>query len=335
MRILLCSYWFHPSFGGVESISKILAEEWTSAGHQVTVVTETAGESMNAPYTVVRQPSFMQLRRLGDGVDIIVQNIIGLRTLGILLLCRKPIVVIHNSWLRRNDGKRGWQEHLKLLFTRTVTNVAISRPIAESLPVPSQIIGNPFATEEFRGLRDRPRSKELVYMGRLVSDKGVDTLLEAMGQLRVRKVTPTLTIIGDGPEMPKLQGMVRQLSLTDQVTFTGALREGRGSVVARHKVLVVPSRWAEPFGIVALEGIASGCAIVASEQGGLPEAAGPCGFLFPNGDISALARALERVLGEETLQARLIAAGPDHLKQFEAVRVARRYLDLFERLLKR
>ena len=53
--------------------------------------------------------------------------------------------------------------------------------------------------------------------------------------------------------------------------------------------MVIPSRCAEPFGLVALGGIASGCAIVASDQGGLPDAEGPCGLYFPNRTAKALA----------------------------------------------
>ncbi len=97
--------------------------------------------------------------------------------------------------------------------------------------------------------------------------------------------------------------------------------------------MVVPSIWAEPFGVVALEGIASGCAIAASSQGGLPDAVGPCGLFFENGDVSGLTNALQRLLCEPTLRAQLISAGPKHLEQFQQGVVAGRYLDLFQKLL--
>jgi glycosyltransferase involved in cell wall biosynthesis len=61
----------------------------------------------------------------------------------------------------------------------------------------------------------------------------------------------------------------------------------------RHRILVVPSIWEEPFGIVALEGIASGCLAIGSEGGGLADAIGACGMTFPNGDSTALAALLE------------------------------------------
>ena len=329
MRILLCSNWFAPSVGGVETISRILAEEFTRAGHAVTVVTNTPGAQMDLPYAVLRQPSRRELRAAARSSDVIFQNLISLRTLVSVMFTGRPVVVTHQSWLRRPDGTRGLENYLKLLALRLCTNVAISKAIAGALPVESTLIKNAFEASAFAGLRDKPRQKDLVFLGRLVSDKGCGLLLQALADLKTRGLTPSLSVIGDGPEMPALRLMTTELGLTDQVEFFGALHEGRGEVVARHRVMVVPSVWAEPFGIVALEGIASGCAIVASERGGLPDAAGDCGLYFPNGDAPKLADTLEQILTDSVLRDRLVAHGPEHLKEFQPAAVAARYLDVF------
>ena len=333
MRILLCSHWFSPSVGGVETISKVLAEEFTSAGSSVTIVTNTPGPGTNLPYEIVRQPSHKTLRTLSQQSDVIFQNLISLRTLVSLIPSGKPIVVTHQSWLRRNDGKRGLENYAKLLALRFCHNVSISEAIAKALPVSSLVIGNPFDAKAFEGLRETPRDKDIVFLGRLVSDKGCDLLLYALAELKLHGMTPSLTIIGDGPEMPTLQALVMQLDLHSQVTFLGSIQEGRGLIVAQHKVMAIPSIWAEPFGVVALEGAAAGCALVASSQGGLPDAVGPCGVLFPNGDAKALARALKQVLTDDELRAKLIGAAPKHLGAFQPSSVAERYLALFRHLL--
>ena len=333
MRISLCSYWFLPSFGGVETVSKILAEEFTRAGATVTVVTTTAGPAMDLPYRIVRNPSPRQLRALAQQVDIVLQNLISLRMLLPVLGTGKPIVITHASWVRRPDGSKGPETYLKLLALRAFHNVSISQAIADSLPVTSTILENPFDDREFEPLRESRRERDLVFMGRLVSDKGCDVLLHALNVLKSKMLRPTVTIIGDGPDRSMLEALSRQLDLTDQVRFSGALREGRGVVVAQHQVMVIPSLWEEPFGVVALEGIASGCALVASSGGGLKEAVGPCGLLFPNGDSYALAAALERILMEQGLLNTLVAAGPDHLRRFQPAAVAKRYLDFFATVL--
>lgn len=337
MRILLCSNWFAPSIGGVETVSKILAEEFTRAGHGVTVVTSSSGGSaaeMGVPYEIVRNPSREALSKLAKSSDVLFQNLISLRTLAPLLLTGKRVVVTHQSWLRRNDGSRGLENYMKLLALRFCQNISISKAIAKSLPVSSEVIGNPFEASEFAHLRDVPKDRDIVFMGRLVSDKGCDLLLQAVAELKARGVTPSVTVIGDGPEMPKLRALVDSLDLAKQVEFKGAMREGRGEVVARHRIMAIPSVWAEPFGIVALEGVASGCAIVASDQGGLPEAGGPAGLYFPNRDVKKMAEQLEKLVVDEALRTRLIQAGPAHLESFQPATVSSRYLSIFEKNLR-
>jgi glycosyltransferase involved in cell wall biosynthesis len=143
------------------------------------------------------------------------------------------------------------------------------------------------------------RDRDLVFVGRLVSDKGADLLLEALARLAGDGLRPLLEIVGGGPEEAALRAQARQLGIEAQVEFLG-IRTGAELVhlLNAHRILVVPSRYHEPFGIVALEGIACGCVVVGSEGGGLKEAIGPCGPTFPNGDVAALAARLAELLTE-------------------------------------
>ena len=138
-----------------------------------------------------------------------------------------------------------------------------------------------------------------MFLGRLVSDKGVDVLLEALGLLAARGVRPGLTVTGDGPERPALEAQARRLGIAGQVRFLGS-RHGEEIVrlLNAHRVLVVPSLYDEPFGIVALEGIACGCLVIGSRGGGLKEAIGRCGLTFHNGDPRELAALLEAAVAD-------------------------------------
>jgi Glycosyltransferase len=89
--------------------------------------------------------------------------------------------------------------------------------------------------------------------------------------------------------------------------------------------LVVPSRYDEPFGIVALEGIACGCLVVGSSGGGLKEAIGPCGLTFPNGDAVALTNLLDRLLADPGAGHDLLGHAPEHLARHSAAAVALSY----------
>jgi glycosyltransferase involved in cell wall biosynthesis len=126
---------------------------------------------------------------------------------------------------------------------------------------------------------------------------------------------------GAGPEAEALQTQSQQLQLQDQVQFTGPKRgEELGRLMNAHRILVVPSIWAEPFGIVALEGLASGCVVIGSEQGGLKDAIGACGLVFPNGNADALAKALEQVLlGEWTFPEKRVMEQHLHLHSAGAI----------------
>jgi len=93
----------------------------------------------------------------------------------------------------------------------------------------------------------------------------------------------------------------------------------------------VPSIWEESFGVVALEGAACGCVVLGSHGGGLPEAIGPCGITFRRGDVSDLASKLAYLLRHPEEWVCYRSAAPAHLELHHPARVARRYLEVFER----
>lgn len=333
LKILLCAWAFSPSVGGLETVSSILADEFTRLGSAVTVVTHTPGQQPSTPYEVVRRPSLSRLRALAGKADIILQCNISLRTLFPLLPSHKPTFIAHHGLLTRTNGRRGVRDYLKLAVLSRFHNISISEAIASHLPVSSVVIGNPFEPGEFQDLGASHRTRDLVFMGRLVPDKGCDVLLRALGKLKEEGICPTLSVIGDGPELPGLKRLAAQLGLAQQVSFRGVLRAGRGAEVARHKIMVVPSLCKEGFGVVALEGIAAGCVIVASSAGGLPETVGPCGLLFPKGDVAALASQLKHLLANPAMQQQLLSGRMQHLEQFLPDAVARHYLQIFSSAL--
>ncbi len=334
MKILICSHVFAPSIGGIETVTTVLAEQFSRMGATVTVVTHTLGDRVDADYEVVRRPPVRTLCELARWADIVFQNNISLRTVLPLLLCGKRIVITHQGISTRINGSLGWQDRLKRAVYYLCYNVAISKAVADGLAVKSIVVGNPFESGEFTVYDETARDKDIVFLGRLVSDKGCDVALRALAMLKVEGICPSLTVIGDGPEMLALKRLCKELSIADQVDFRGAMRGGRGRELAQHKIMVVPSVWAEPFGVVALEGLAAGCVLAVSRTGGLSEAAGSCGLLHPNGDAKALAADLKRLLTEPGLREKLLAGREAHLRQFQPQTVARRYLEIFESALK-
>ena len=330
MRILISSHFFHPSVGGIEQVGLVLANEFSLSGHEIRVLTTTS-ESDDAifPFEVIRRPSIPQLLELVRWSEVFFQNNISLRTGWPLLLIRRPWVIAHHTWIARTDSSLGPRDRLKHFLTRFATNIAVSKSIARHLTVPSVIIGNPYRDDLFQRDRLATRDSDLIFVGRLVRDKGVDILLYALSLLRERNARPKLTIVGNGPELTTLQRMVERFQLSSQVAFLGT-RTGKALVelLNRHRVIVVPSRWQEPFGLVALEGVACGCRAIVAESGGLPEAAGPLAVVFEHERGAALAAAIEHTLKEQFNWENYWRLAEEHLKRHRAKEVASRYLEV-------
>ncbi len=334
MKILFSSYAYAPSIGGIETTSALLTREFLAAGHEIILVTETpALASSPGAFEVVRNPSLARLLQLVRWSEVVFQNNISLRHLIPALLVRKSVLVVHQTWIRNIIGGIDWNDRIKRALLPRVKNVAVSHAIANDLNIGVKVIGNPYDDRIFKLIPHTARDRELLFVGRLVSDKGIDVLLRALGILKQQNVSARLTIIGRGPEETNLRTLVCELGLDQAVTFSG---EKAGLELAelmnRHQVIVIPSRWPEPFGIVALEGIACGCIAVGSEQGGLSEAMGNCGMTFRNGDSQELADRLRTLLSGSQTGEKVRATAPAHLEQFRAQTVAQRYLTLLREL---
>lgn len=326
------SYRFSPDVGGIETASALLATEFSALGQDVCLITATAQTDHKSwPFTVLRRPTVGAILKEARRSDIFFQNNISLQSLWAALISRRPWVVTHQTWITRENRSLGWTERLKRFLLHFATNIAISESIAHDVAVPCHRIGNPYQSDVFRLIPDCRRHRQLVFLGRLVSDKGLDILIKALAILRCSEVTPHLTVIGKGPQESAMRELAAACQVQEQVDFVG---ERTGPDLAKllnsHEIMVIPSRWDEPFGIVALEGIACGCVIVGSANGGLREAIGPCGLTFANGSAEELADTLRRLLEDLGLRQILRSHRELHLARFEARKVAREYLQVFE-----
>ena len=302
MNILLTSHFFYPSIGGIEVITDLLAHHFIQSGHCVTVVTKTPFNSSYSidgyQFVVIRNPSPSKLLDLYRWADVVLQNNIELNTLWPRLLVRKPVVIGLQTWLRTTKGKRSFNYFIKRIALAFADNVIAC-------------------------------ANSIVFLGRLVSDKGPDLLIKAFSALAYP--SSKLTIVGSGPDRDSLAQLVRNLSLTNSVNFTGALQgDDLVEVLNQHEIMVVPSTWNEPFGIVALEGLACGCVLLVSDGGGLPDAIGKAGLLFKRGDVADLIMKLRLLLDRHELRDKLRCEALSHLPRFESSVTCGQYLKILE-----
>lgn len=336
MKILLTSHSFAPAIGGIETCSLDLALEFSKQGHKVQVLTQTVSNNPDDDHglDVIRRPGRSELIRAMRWCDLIFQNNISLQTAWPLLFTRKPWLVCTATWLRNPDGTTGFASHLKRLALRFATNIYISEAIQNHVGHPGFAVPNPYDSKTFRIISEIKRERSLVFLGRLVSDKGCDLLLQSLAILHDAGLELPLTIIGSGTEREALKKKVNALKLSDLVRFAGSLRgETLARELNRHQVMVVPSRWQEPFGIVALEGIACGCVVVGSAGGGLPDAIGPCGVLFKNNDANDLARAIRKVFEDKEVTNQFETSAAEHLRKHHVETIAARYIEIFKKAI--
>ncbi|MEH1929777.1 glycosyltransferase family 4 protein [Nostoc sp.] len=336
MKILIYSPSFYPRIGGLETIISTLAHEFTYQGNEVKLISQTsATDSKKFPFEVVRQPRARQILKLTQWCDIYFQGCVSLKALWPLMFISKPLVISHQTWYRSPNGSMNWQNYLKHMVTHFATNISASHALAKSIPAPSNVIPNSYREDIFYEMPEISRSQELVFLGRLVSDKGANLLLEALAELKKMGLTPKLTIIGSGLEESKLCQQAKDLEIYEQVNFVGVKIEYElVKLLNAHQIMVVPSLWNEPFGIVALEGIACGCVVVGSEGGGLKDAIGSCGLTFPNGNVEKLTKTLFNLLTHPEQLTTYRENAKLHLAHHTTKVIAKAYLEVLEAVIK-
>lgn len=342
MRVIIHSV-FAPLVGGLEGIMQMLAEEVHAAGHEVTVVAPNPDPEgkCHFPFRVVRRPSFGQQLALARRCDLFVMGGLSLKAFAAPLMVGTPIAVSHQFCYAHERRPMTTSARVKFAAARLARlNICCSHYVADHLGagVKTLTIPNCYDSNLFHTNDTPPRERDIAFVGRLVSDKGADLLVEAMAALARGEggepLRTTATIMGAGPEADRLRDQARDCGVLDQITFTGSLPAAAvADQLRRHRVMVAPARWKEPFGIVALEGIACGCVVVASGGGGLSEAVGPAGLTFPNNDAGAFAVQLRRALTEPGLMDQLRAQAPAHLAQHTRQAVGRRYVEAFEQAI--
>ncbi len=175
------------------------------------------------------------------------------------------------------------------------------------------------------------------YAGRLVPEKGVDTLIEAAARL---PGAWRLEIAGQGPELDALQRQARRLNIGDRVIFHGQLPSARlPAFYQRLSALVVPSRtrpnWKEQFGRVIIEAMACSVPVIGSDCGAIPDVIGDAGLIFPEGNVQALAEVLGTLLIDPAQQSAIGAAGRARtLVHFTHAQVAAQTAQVYTSLLR-
>lgn len=327
MRILLYSRVFPPQTGGMERFAADLALWLAQHGHDVTVATMADGDpAEDKELPVLRRPSPLELARAVRRAEVVHINGLSLRGLAAALPARRPVVVTHAghqavcptglAWSPGGtctagprpgpcsacaaadlQGRAAVRAHRAAAVRLVACNVPVSRYLQARLGLPrSHPIYNPVADRAFAIRADGSEEPVVAFAGRLVEEKGLDVLIDALGLLPDVR----LEVAGDGPMRGVWQQRAVQQGVAPRIRWHGRLDFGGvAELYARAAVVCVPSVWQEPFGYAAAEAMAMGCAVVATPNGALPELlADGRGFVAEAATAQALADALRRALSD-------------------------------------
>jgi len=235
-------------------------------------------------------------------------------------------------------------EHSQLRFLYKANNnkLVIIPPGVDTChfyPIPAD------EAKQFIGLK--PDDRMVLFVGRIEALKGVDTLIRAMSCLKVKDMhRPVhLAIIGGEPdvnaremsmEMARLQKLCDELCLGQMVVFLG--KRGQDTLpyyYSAAEVLVMPSLY-ESFGMVALEAMACGTPVIASEVGGLGFLVqdGETGFTIPDGEPDKLCEKLSLLLTDHELRESMGRHAADYACSYDWERIAKQIVDVYDGLIK-
>jgi glycogen(starch) synthase len=374
MRILLITSSYHPYKGGVESVVRDLAHGICSYGDTVVVVTNLWPSSLPLcevldGVTVIRVPMVSPCCSAGFVsmckwflTDVILSAIMVLfRPSVINVQCVGPNgywakrlnerfyvpIVVSTHGERTNDSSgfylvRQNEENYVALIASAKAVVCVSEVSAiESLtkygvnsskltiiPNGISVVEHPIVVTE--------RTVDITYVGRLVPEKGVDTLIKAVTKVSRRFPNLTVKIVGDGPSYEELKRLVVDSGLTGRVLLVGQLdRQAVTQVLLSSKILVLPSR-KESFGLVLLEAANAGCAVVATSTGGIPSIVehGVNGFLFEVESDSQLAEHLDHLLTDEPRRLELVSKFRSRLPNYDIANFVSQYRTVFADVIK-
>jgi GalNAc-alpha-(1->4)-GalNAc-alpha-(1->3)-diNAcBac-PP-undecaprenol alpha-1,4-N-acetyl-D-galactosaminyltransferase len=352
--------------GGAEHALVILAHHWAAAGQHVTILTyddgarppfydldprirhvpvSIAGDSSGIASAVsnnLRRARVLRGEIRRSHPDVVVSFIDQTNVLTLLASegLGVPVVVVEQSDPHSFPIKPVWARLRLLTYKRARRIVLLSARDAGFFPprlrrriavIPNPFVPPPPASAESPAHAEATQQPALIAVGRLHRDKGFDILLEAFSLLGDEHPEWRLTVLGEGEERGHLETLRDELHLGGRVSFPGRVKDPY-PFMRRATLFVLPSR-AEGFPLALCEALACGLPAVCTDcAGGVRDIVqdGVNGVLVPVGDATALARALKRLMTDESERRRLARRAPEVVERFSPEKT----MDAWESLLR-
>ena len=374
MRVLICAEDFYPTTGGIQTSSSLIGIYLSNKNVEVTVITKTpSSDGHPFPFFVERNPSKKKLKSIINNVDVILMNGFDFYVFFYAKLRRKIISVTYRDLTMICPKGTKWRIDGPCLIRaspgpcfrclkesnepKIVTRLL--RPLIKSilsLFVDANICTSLFGYERYKLWRKRlifnaiDASKfcpspskgvnsipQLLFIGRLIPEKGCQTLLESLKILKDKGISFRLSICGEGPFEPTLKKLMEKYDLTSEVKMCGN-QTGKKliDIIQKTDISIVPSLIDEPFGLTSIEAMSCGVPVIAANVGGLGRIVEEAGYVFERGDANGLATHIERLTRDSKLRAKVGARSRELvLRKYDWKQLGKNYLDLFTELINR
>ena len=254
------------------------------------------------------------------------------------------VVTVHGSDVRLLDRSSLLRRLAQRVMRRAATITTVSDFLANDLRsrLPSlaervHTVAMPVDVDNFARGKETPKTipPRILYAGNLLDSKGVDILIRAFATLRQAGVPCGLKILGEGPAAPALHRRASELGVSDDVDWSNFVpQDAMPSEYGASTITVLPTRGnAEGLGLTLVEALLSGCAVVGTPAGGIPEVVRheDTGLLARDGDSNDLAAQLKRLIDDPILRARLQSAGEALARErFAADQAVERFLSIYD-----
>ena len=367
MKIGIVSPYAYPRPGGANSYIREQYEELRALGHEVRIITAPWGDD----------PPAQDVIQIGQALAVPYNGSIGRITLSLRLewlvrkmLDRERFDVIHHHeplvpflsmqildrakcpnvatfhafggfslsyWLGRPFGEL----YMQKLDARIAVSTAAKHYVSRYFPGEYRIIPNGVDVAQFANARPFPEYRDgkvnILFVGRAERRKGATYLLRAYAELKKTYPETRLILASAGQQIGEMRRSVRQQHLAD-VLFAGRVSDvDKARFLRTADIFCAPSTGQESFGIVLLEAMAAGRAIVASDIHGYKKVVqrDVSGLLVEPKDPDELCRALARLIDDPSLRERLGRAGAERAKEFDWPHVTRQLVEVYEEVVAR
>jgi len=365
LKIGIVSPYAYPRPGGANAHIRETYERLRELGHDVRIITAPwgddppaqdviqIGQAIAVPYngsvgriTLSARLEFLVTKILDrERFDIIHHHepLVPLLSAQILDRATCPQVATFHAfggfsfsyWLGRPIGKR----YMSKLDGRIAVSSAARHFISRYFPGDYRIIPNGVDVDFFANARPFPEYRDgktnILFVGRLEPRKGAMHLLRAYAELKPRRPRTRLIIAGRGPELGELRRFVHRSGLSD-VLFAGRVDDiDKARFYKTADVFSAPSTGQESFGIVLLEAMAAGTPVVASDIHGYKKVVqrNVSGLLVEPKDPAAIAAAIERLIAEPDLRARLGSAAATRAHEFDWKHVTEQLVSFYREVI--